>query len=130
MTLETNNPLDPVLDLTYEVKDGIYTYSLKISVPDACLNDETLSVVNDLEAIEDLAAQAELELTEDEVYDVVLLGTLATGSRGNHVTVTINNNPEGKAGAILVLISPLSLGLSFSPQTDGKAIIRFEKARP
>ena len=132
MIQETNNPLDPVLDLTYEVRGGIYTYYLTITVPGYCLDGESQQLITDPVTVVELAALAEFSIKEGEVNDVVSLDAVEYNESCDNpaVMVTISNNPDGKPGSIVVLISPPAVLPGHSPQSDGKAIIRFEKARP
>ncbi|ASS50840.1 MAG: hypothetical protein A3D31_14920 [Candidatus Fluviicola riflensis] len=133
MTNETSNALDPILDLTYQVREGVYTYYLKISVPGECLNVDSPQLIDDPVMIAEIAETVGLTILENEVNDVVTLRVLASGECDdpNAITLEITNNEAGKPGNILVLVGPPpTSNYSHSPQTDGKAIIRFEKARP
>lgn len=129
MTQEVPNPLDPVLGLTYEKDHEVYTYYLTIAVPDKCLDGDSQQLITDPVEVAAIAAIAEFTIVEGEINDVVSLSVLGSNACDdpNVETVIIRNNPDGKPGTIAVLIkNPPTLG--HSPQSDGKSIIRFEKA--
>lgn len=137
MTQEEPNPLDPELGLTYEVSqldgENVLTYYLTIAVPRECLDGDSQQLITDPVAVAAIAEMAKFTVVEGEINDVVLLSVFKSNAciEPNVKTVIIRNNPNGKPGTIAVLVSPPpppTSNYSHSPQSDGKSIIRFEKA--
>lgn len=129
MTEEFNNPLDPVLDLTYSMVDECYLYELTIQVPEQLLKPIPVEEITDQQMVQSIAVTSGFTIMSEEVNDLYRFDSTNNGGLGaKSVSIPIRNNPSGEKGAVMVLISPVKT-LWESPMTDGKAIIRFEKAR-
>lgn len=120
MTESDNNPLDPTLELTKTGEDQKYVYILTVDVKDRSIIDNP-------------------EMTYKEENDrVILTMDFAlypkwSPRKPRKIVYEITLNPEGLNGEIMVLIhefnSPVLPGKNYGPMADGKAIIRFEKAK-
>ena len=133
MMSEEENSLNPILDLTFSISDGgSYTYYLTTSVPDHCVDIESKQVISDPDVIAEIASLAGYILEPGEVNMAVTYTAISCGksfaARDNMTTITVNS--EGKKGSIMVIVAPESTSITAGPETSGKAIIKFEKARP
>lgn len=129
MTEEFDNSLDPILNLTYSVVDDQYVYELSVQVPDFLLDPTPVEEITDQQEVGLIATTSGFTVMSEEVNDVYLLESTDSEKKGvKTVRIPIKNNPKGENGAIIVLITPIKTLLE-SPRADGKAIIRFEKAR-
>jgi|GEM_PF-6989047 len=132
---EEENPLNPILDLTHSISDGgIYTYYLTTQVPDLCIDIDSKEVISDPDVLGEIALLAGYTLVPGEVNIAVTYSVIscANPSAVRTNTTDITTNPEGKKGLIIVLIAPESTSImaEHGPEPDGRAIIRFEKAKP
>ncbi len=121
---QKENPLKPKLDLTYSISGGIYTYCLTTQVSDRCINTTT----------ENCGLNPLYEVNQFRVNDLVSFDLLnARETCDNQIVMTeIKNNPTGLPGEILVKIKEFLIsnhGDGHGPEPDGRAIIRFEKAK-
>lgn len=123
---EEENSLNPILDLTYSVNErGDKVYYLTIQVENRCINTAT----------ESSGLNPFYEVDEFSVNDLVSFVLLKVNEICDNpiVTTEITNNPTGLPGEIVVQIKETYItnhGDGHGPEPDGRAIIRFEKAKP
>lgn len=121
MNAANENPLNPVLGLSYRITENkAYVYYLEVGVKDRFINRTS-------ETMEDDPAAA-TKNGMDLVVGYALRNEHINGENQS-VHLQITSNPEGLPGGITVLISEPDIPKDiYSPQADGKSIIRFEKA--